>query len=393
MIVYPVCSLCVMYRVGRALVECKRLIRTSVPALGLLALFTVTSKAYSEHSADQLYVLNRLGGTVSVVNTGTDKVVQTIDLPYPRGAAFSPDGKTVYISSEDEHTVISIDRKTGTKIRSVKLTGHPAGNLQITKDGKHILVGLTPFLDLAIKHKDPKDSGGEDIVDTSTMTVIKTIHIPEGVHDTFLSPDGKYAILGSDEGTFADIVDISKFEIVGKIPFDRSVLTLAIEGAGPGGATSRVFVELKNLNGFAVVDFPDRKEVARIMFPDAVSFQFAGGFRPDGTVQFNPTHGTALSPDGKHLWVTSRATNTAYVYSTADLKLVKKIHMPEIHIDGKPAQGSDPHWDVFTHDGKKIYICLAQANEVIALDTHSYREVARFSVGTRPTVMEMAPRR
>ena len=340
-------------------------------------------------SPDQLYVLNRLGGTVSVVDTATDKIIQTISIPYPRGAAFSPDGKLAYISSEDEHTLDVVDRKTGQIMKKVPLSGHPAGNLAMTKDGRYIFIGLTPFLDLAIKHKDPKDSGGEDIIDTSTLTRIKTIPIIEGIHDTFLTPDGKYVILGADTGTFAAVVDVQTMEIAWKIPFDRSVLTMAIE-SGPDGSTSRLFVELKNLNGFAVVDFAQHKEVARIDLPDSMKYQFAGGFRPDGTVQFNPTHGTAISPDRKWLWVCSRATNTAYIYSLPDLKLANKLEMPVTEKTGQPVQAADPHWTVFTHNGKKIYICLAAIDQVIAYDTHTLKEVSRFDVGTRPTVIEIA---
>jgi 6-phosphogluconolactonase (cycloisomerase 2 family) len=121
-----------------------------------------------------------------------------------------------------------------------------------------------------------------------------------------------------------------------------------------------------------------------------MKYQFAGGFRPDGTVQFNPTHGTAISPDRKWLWVCSRATNTAYIYSLSDLKLANKLEMPVIEKAGQPVQAADPHWAVLTHNGKKIYICLAAIDQVIAFDTHTLKEVSRFDVGTRPTVIEIA---
>ncbi|MGH9644566.1 MAG: hypothetical protein ACRD3Q_19350 [Terriglobales bacterium] len=337
----------------------------------------------------ELYVLNRLGGTVSVIDPTSNKIVRTIDIPYPRGAAFSPDGTLAYISSEEEHTLDVIDRKTGTITQKVHLSGHPAGNLALTKDGRFLLIGLTPFLDLAVKHHDPKDSGGEDIIDTSTFTLVKTIHIAEGIHDTFLTPDGKYAILGADLGTFAEIIDIKTLEPVWKIPFDRAVLTIAIE-SGRNGSTSRLFVELKNFNGFAVVDFAKHKEVARINLPDPIKFKFGGGLRPDGSLQFNPTHGTGISPDGKMLWVTSRATNYAYVYALPRIKLITKVYMPEQDLPGQPAGGADPHWVVFARDGKTVYICLSAIDEVFALDAHTFKQVARIPVGKRPTVMEVS---
>ena len=363
----------------------KVLIRSLFFSCIVLAMFSASCWA----TLGQLYVLNRLGGSVSVIDPVTNKVVQTIAIPYPRGAAFSPDGNLAYISSEDEHTLDVVDRKTAKIIKKVPLSGHPAGNLALSKDGKYVLIGLTPFLDLAVKHQDPKDTGGEDIVDTSTLERIKTIHIKEGIHDTFLTPDGKYAILGADLGTFAAVVDVKTLEITGTIPFDKAVLTMAIESA-PDGSTSRLFVELKSFNGFAVVDFPKRKEVARINLPDPIKFSFGGGLRPDGSLQFNPTHGTGISPDGKTLWVCSRATNYAYIYSLPDIKFVTKIYMPELQVPGQPVQAADPHWLVFTPDGKTVYICLAAIDEVIAFDVATLKEVARIAVGTRPTVMEVS---
>ena len=44
------------------------------------------------------------------------------------------------------------------------------------------------------------------------------------------------------------------------------VRPMAIE-ANPDGSTKRIFAQLSDLNGFAVVDFAERKETARIELP------------------------------------------------------------------------------------------------------------------------------
>ena len=44
------------------------------------------------------------------------------------------------------------------------------------------------------------------------------------------------------------------------------VRPMAIE-VNPDGSTKRIFAQLSDLNGFAVVDFAERKEVARIELP------------------------------------------------------------------------------------------------------------------------------
>jgi YVTN family beta-propeller protein len=341
----------------------------------------------------RIYTLNIDGGSVTVIDPLTNKVVQTIyGIPWPRGVAFSPDGGLIYIGSEEEHTLDVVDTKTGQIIKKVPLSGHPAGSFGITKDGKRILIGLNPFYGLALKHNDPEDSGGVDIVDTTSLKRVKTIPIKEGIHDVFMTPDGKYAVVGAATGTFATIIDLQTQEPAWKIPFDTGVLTMAIE-SGPDGSTSRLFVELRNLNGFAVVDFPNRKEVARIKFPDPIRFGFPnlrhklGPAKEVGPTEYNPTHGTGIPPDGKTLWVCSRGTNYVYVYSLPELKLVGQVYLPERKVPGHSVETGNPHWLDFTPDGKTVYICLATFNSVTAIDVKTLKEVAQIPVGENPKMI------
>jgi hypothetical protein len=41
-------------------------------------------------------------------------------------------------------------------------------------------------------------SGGVDVIDTASLTKIKTIPIPGGIHDMYLTPDGKYVVAGAN---------------------------------------------------------------------------------------------------------------------------------------------------------------------------------------------------
>ena len=49
--------------------------------------------------------------------------------------------------------------------------------------------------------------------------------------------------------------------------FNEGVRPIAFERR-PDGATDRLFVQLSDVHGFAVVDFAQHKEVARIMLPE-----------------------------------------------------------------------------------------------------------------------------
>src|SRR3981189_689681 len=95
----------------------------------------------------------------------------------------------------------------------------------------------------------------------------KSIPVDGSVHNIFVTPDGKYAVSGSIENQAATVIDLSSEQVAWKVKFDRGVRPMAFE-SNPDGSTRRIFVQLSGLNGFAVVDFAGRKEVARIVLPE-----------------------------------------------------------------------------------------------------------------------------
>src|SRR4029077_13756986 len=114
----------------------------------------------------------------------------------------------------------------------------------------------------------------------------------------------------------------------------------------PDGSTKRIFIQMSDLNGFAVVDFAARKEVARITLPLTKTT-----FETDAGRQTSPSHGIGVSPDNKTLWVTSIPNNAVFVYSLADLKLMGEVPLPSPNIPGHGQISSVPNWVTFTPDG------------------------------------------
>ena len=88
-----------------------------------------------------IYVTNRGGTTIDVIDSATNKVVHTIgNIESPEVVRFSPDGRLLYIfSREEENALIVMDRKSGKTVKKVPLSGW-ANEAQTTKDGKLILV-------------------------------------------------------------------------------------------------------------------------------------------------------------------------------------------------------------------------------------------------------------
>ena len=109
--------------------------------LGLsLALGMTTTWAALAAGTALIYVTNRGGTTIDVIDAATNKVVHTIgNIESPEVVRFSPDGRQLYIFSRAENFLIVMDRKSGKIVKKVALSGW-ANEAQTTKDGKLILV-------------------------------------------------------------------------------------------------------------------------------------------------------------------------------------------------------------------------------------------------------------
>jgi YVTN family beta-propeller protein len=324
-----------------------------------------TSPDSSLKSVALIYVTNSAGDTIDVIDPTANAVVQVIHgIELPHGITFSPNGARVYVSNESESVLDVVDRKSGEILRRVPLSGRP-NNIAITRDGQRVLVGIRA------------PQGAIDVIDTVSLTRVKSIRV-DTVHNVYVTPDSKYAVSGSIEAKSATVVDLQTDQIAWKLNFDQSVRPMAFE-ANPDGSTRRIFIELSNFNGFAVVDFAKRSEVARITLPDD-----PGGFGiAEGRVN-TPSHGIGVAPDGRSLWVNSTFANAVFEYSLPDLELVGHTAMPLVYPLGHAPTGSVPDWITFTPDSKRVYVSNSGGRSVSAIDTQTLKLVAVIPVGEVP---------
>jgi YVTN family beta-propeller protein len=316
-------------------------------------------------SMARIYVTNSAGDSIHVIDPVTNKVVQQIKgIEGAHGIAFSPDGSRVYVSDEVSSTLDVFDRKSGKLIKKVALSAHP-NNIAVAKDGR-IVVGIA------------RDPGALDIIDPATLTRTKSVPVNGRLHNVYVTPDSKYAITGSIRTGIVTVIDLTTEQPAWEVKFDKGIRPMTIEAA-PDGSTKRIFVQLSDFNGFAVLDFAARKEVARIQLPAAKA-----AFETDGDRATAPSHGIGVAPDGKSLWVTSIPNNAVYVYSLADLTLTGEVALPSLKLPGHEPISAVANWVTFSPDGKTVYISNAALRSVSAIDTKSMKLVAVVPVGEVP---------
>jgi YVTN family beta-propeller protein len=313
-----------------------------------------------------IYVTNSAGGSIHMVDSSSNRVTQVITgIELPHGIGFSADGSRIFVSDEAESVLDVIDRKAGQIIYKVPLSGRP-NNITVTSDGSRVLVGIRA------------EPGRVDVIDIATLRRTKSIDVDGSVHNIYVTPDGKYAIAGSIENKAVTVIDLSAERAIWEVKFDQGVRPMAIE-TNPNGSTSRIFVQLSNVNGFAVVDFTKRMEIRRIKLPDQ-----PGGFGIVEGRTGTPSHGIGIAPDGRSLWVNSTAANAVFKYLLPQLQLAGSVPLPLVHPLGRPASGAVPEWITFTPDSRFLYISNSGADSVSVVDTAAMKLITEIPVGEVP---------
>lgn len=317
-----------------------------------------------------IYVTNRGGTTIDVIDSATNKIVHTIgNIESAEVVRFSPDGSRLYIPYRGANELLVMDRKSEKIIKKVPLSGWP-NEAQTTKDGKLILVCIRNTATTA------EDRGALDVIDAKSLEKVKSIPVERGLHDIAVTGDGKFAAAGAPGGKFLVVFDLQKMEIAWRVQYENGVNPIVIEN-NPDGSGKRIFVQLGPTNGFSVVDFAQRKEVAFIKVPDVPKPFTANGCEAIA-------HGIGISPDQKTLWVNSRTANSVFAYSLPDIKLLGRVELADQPIPGKPSRSSSPAWVTFSPDSKTVYVSSCGIRTVTAIDVQNLKEVSRIRVGEMP---------
>jgi len=298
---------------------------------------------------------NAAGDNIHLIDPATDKVVGVVnDIEVPHGVTSSPDGLRLYFTNEARHTLDVVDAQTLAITARIPLSGRP-NNVAIGNDGRRVYVGIA------------EAPGAVDVIDTVALTNAKSIAVKGAIHNVYVTPDGKYVVSGSIPGRMLTVIDAAAGTIAWELQMSAGIRPVTFEQA-PDGSTSRMFVQLSDYHGIAVVDFATRREVSR--------FEMAaipGEDKHTQGLQAAPAHGLGVRPDGKVLFATSKVYSQLYAYSLPDLRPIGNVHV-----------GQHPEWFTFSPDGKKVYVAAAGDNAVTVVDTATLQVLARIPVGQVP---------
>jgi DNA-binding beta-propeller fold protein YncE len=244
---------------------------------------------------------------IQVVNLKTHQVTQT--LPQDSafyGAAFSPDGSTLYVSGgNSDMLVVYAWNGTATLEKRVELakakttdstgTSYPAG-IAVAPNGKFVYVA---------------ENVGDhiSIVDPATGEIVErfpTDHYPYGV---ILGGDGHLFVSAWGGTTISDfhVLADGKLAYGGRIEVGRHPSSMAVSG-------SRLYVALAGSDRVAIVDTRSRRVTSYLQ--DSA---------PDAPPEGSTPNALAISADGKRLLIAEADNNAVAVFDLATRKLLGRI--------------------------------------------------------------------
>ena len=267
-----------------------------------------TLKPATGERVTRIVQTNAAGDNIHLIDPATNKIVGVInDIEVPHGVTSAPDGTRLYFTNESRETVDVVDGSTFAVIARIPLSGRP-NNIAVSKDGKRVYAGIA------------QAPGAVDVIDTVTLTRAKSIAVKGAIHNVYVTPDGKYVVSGSIPGRMITVIDQATETIAWELQMSAGIRPMDFEKAADG-STSRIFVQLSDYHGIAVVDFKERKEVTRFETP-----AIPGETKHTEGLQAAPMHGFAVTRTESDCWRRARST-ARYAYSLPDLKPVGHVNV------------------------------------------------------------------
>jgi|SRR5699024_5775118 len=280
--------------------------------------------AADEDAAARIYVSNEYGGSITVVDTTTDKVIDTIhvsepgDRVRPRGMAVSPDGRTIYVAISDFHPqvesrddrIVAIDVASNDIIKTFYIGSNPE-RLGVSPDGTQLWAS----------NEDAARATGFDLEEGEELGTFHTGIEPEGVG---VSPDGRWVYVTGETSHTITVIDTEKMEVAKNFLVSQRPRYVIFSHVG-----NTAYVSGEIGGGISVIDTADHSVVDTI--------ELGLDARPIQMV---------LSPDEKQLYVVGGGTSSVYVIDTDSREVVEVIH---------ERMGRRPWGIAMTPDGKKLY--------------------------------------
>ena len=172
------------------------------------------------------------------------------------------------------------------------------------------------------------------VLDALTGDPLARIETGSGAHNTVFGPDGREVYLAGLKSPSLAIVDPATRTVTRSVgPFGNVIRPVTVNGR-----QTLCFVNVNDLLGFEVGDLKSGKMLHRVE---------VAGFGKGPTKRHGcPSHGVALTPDERELWLADSANTRIHVF---DATVMPPKQVSSIMVRDQPG------WITFSIDGKYAY--------------------------------------
>ncbi len=288
-------------------------------------------------SGNELVVVNKSENTISIVDTATLEVSETIPVgSNPHELAVTSDGTKAYVGNAGGNTISVIDmdsRRETTKISSPDFA-FPHG-IAFTPDSGRALVTSERNQKIFVI----------DAVDDSILRAIDTDQ--GGTHMVLIDSRGKWAYFTNRDSNTVSFMDLDSYDIVANV------------GVGQGGEgfalspdDAEIWVANRREGTLSVIDVNDRSVVATI----------PAGQSPNRV---------ALTADGNHVLVGEGGD--LLVFDRAARELIESVPL-----------GGALGMVASAPDSRRVYVAAGSDGRVFVVDTTSWTVSGSVDVGRGP---------
>lgn len=270
---------------------------------------------------------------------GEDKKPENV-----KGIAASAKTGRVYVTSLNR--MMAIDAVSGKKIWDKSYDGG-CDRLAISPDGRLLYV---PQLEGPLWHA----------VSAATGDVMASIETNSGSHNTIYGADGAHVYLAGLRSKLLSVADAKTSKVVSTVgPFDNVIRPFTVNGS-----ETLVFVNVNGLLGFEVGDLRTGQKLYHV----EVEGYKQGPVKRHGC----PSHGIAMTPDEKELWVADCANSAIHVFDSTVMPPKQTTSIKQRDCVG---------WLSFSMDGQFAYsstgeiINVATKKIAAALEDETGRQV------------------
>ena len=323
-----------------------------------LTLVLIVGVSVGAQAGDRVYTAEQTSNTVSVIDPATNKLLGSIHLgedvpaalsPLYRGEllvhglGFSPDHKTLDVISIGSNSVTLIDTETNT-IKGRIYVGRSPHKGFFRPDGRELWVTV-------------RGENYVSVIDPVRRSEIRRIVTANGPGMVLFRPDGKYAFVPSSFTPEMDVIDVSTYQVVARVPQTSPFSpNLAVD-------QDEVWITLKDSGKVQVISAKPPFRTLTVLDTGPIT-----------------NHVTFVTNSiGRFAYVSVGGRDEVLAYRCdrgSDPKLVATIKTGDL-----------PHGVWGSGDGNRVYVGLENGDAVQAIDTSTNLIIATIPVGQLPQAL------